>query len=472
MSRRAQAAGGGPWLAAMASFVLGIQDTGVIVALPRIGASLGIPPSGLDWVVIAYVLAIAVVLLPAGVAIDRHGPVRVLAWAVAAFGIGSVIAGLSSNQVEILTGRILQGVGVGGIGPASMALAAQGGGRAPARAIAVWTGAASAGLAAGPVIAGITVDGVGWRWIFLANGPLAIAGVLFAVRLRGDRLSGSRASSVRVGSLLLAGASTGALMLLLAQGPRSGWLSFPAVAATLSAVVALIALVRVERSSSRPLVPPGELRSRAFLAACAVAFVSTAAMCSVLFFVSAHLQVDLGNSPAKAGVILLPLTIAIAIMAPLAAAAAERFQARDVVSASIGILAVGLVVLATFGFSKSMTPLLVALAIVGIGVGLANAVAMIDALTAARPALKGTASALLNASQMIGLAIGIMAIGAVSSAGTVLGQFTRSRFVHERPDQALPEGFLAAALVVLATAALARLTFPRQQNVSDPGDGA
>lgn len=441
----------------LASFLLTLGDTALAVALPSIGRDLSLELSGLEWVVNAYTLTLSVFLLTGGRLTDVVGRRRVFLLGLGLFTGASFVSGLAQSGVVLLAGRALQGVGAALVLPATLAIvAASFPKHGRGLALGIWAGAGAAALALGPLAGAIVTDRLGWPWIFLLNVPLGVAGLL-AGRLALPESGGRSSRGFDVAGLASSGAGLFAVVFALTEAPRYGWASPVVLASFVAAGVAFAAFVRIELSQDAPLVDLRRLRSRTVSGANTVMLLSTAVMCSVLFFISLYLQLALGYSALGAGAVFLPMTGLILVVAPLSGRLSDRVGERAPATAGMAVLALGLALLATLGLDGELDALLPALALVGLGVGLVTTPVTAAALADAPVDEGGVAAGLLNTSRMVGLSLGIALMGALVAVRWPGGLADASA----RPDDfadGLALAFLVNAVLAAATAALAAAT--------------
>ena len=443
---------------ALAAFLLTLQDTASSVALPVIGRDLDLGAGGLEWVINAYTLALAVFVLPAGRLADRLGRRRLFMLGMVVFGIGSLAAGLASSSLAFFSARIVQGAGAGLMGPASLALVGEAGGKRRAAAIGGWAGASSAGLALGPLIGAVLTERLGWSWIFLADVPLVMI-ALVVVRGALPRDPPLRdARSLDVGGIVLSAIMLAGGVFVLAEGAFYGWTSPVVLGLAAITLAAAATFVSLERRLLEPLVHLSLFRERSFGGANLVTLLSTAVMCSVLFFMSLYLQLALDYTPLQAGLAFLPMTGTIVVAAPLAGALADKVGPRIPAVGGMLALALGLFVLAQLGVNGSLAGMLVALALalVGVGAGLTTTPVTAAALSGLPRDRAGEAAGIVTTFRMIGLAVGIAGMGALVALRWP-GGFAMAGRPAAGLGAGLADAFTINAVLALATAALAYL---------------
>src|SRR5438093_2697604 len=413
------------------TFMLLLDITVVNVALPNIQRQLHASLTGLQWVVDAYALTLAALILTAGALADRYGRRLVFMVGVLVFSSASLLCGLAWSIAVLDIARALQGIGGAALFATALALIGHEY-RGPdiGGAIAVWGATVGAAVASGPLVGGILTDALGWRWVFFVNVPVGA----FALLIARTRMTESRdVGSVRTD---LAGlvTFTGALFLIvfgLLRGNAEGWGS-GLILSTLVAGAALLAVfVVVEARQERPMLDLSLFRRPAFLGVSLATFAIGAGMFAPFPYLSIYLQDILGTSPLGAGLRFLPLTAFVFLVPLLTRGIAQR--AQPWVFASLGLLLVSIALLLMHGLTTGSrwTALLPGLVIGGIGIGLANPTLAAAALRTVDPARSGMASGINNAFRLSGVAIGVAALGAVLE-DRVSASLASTAHVHSR----------------------------------------
>ncbi|MGR3873432.1 MFS transporter [Streptomyces graminifolii] len=401
--------------AALLGFALITLDASVVnVALPSIGAALGGGMSGLQWVVDAYTLSFAALMLSTGAFADRAGASRAYAIGIALFILASAACGLAPNLPALIGARALQGVAAAVVLPASLSLVRQAYAEPVkrARAVATWAAGGAVPVALGPVAGGVLTTLWDWRGIFFVNLPLGATAL--ALLLRAPRSERRPAPLDLPGQLTAVIALTAATFAVIERGGTG-------LVAALTALLAGAAFVVVERRQSHPVVPLALFRSRTVSVA-----VATGAACSVAFFgltfvFALFFQQVQGRSALYAGLMFLPMTGLI----PLTNVAAGRLAARHGARLPMltGQLLAALGTLVLLSVDESTPPLLVALLLVPMALGCALTVppltaVMMDAVTAERA---GLAAGVLNSARQVAGGLGIAVFGALVSADFTAG---------------------------------------------------
>jgi len=451
-----------------AEFMLVLDLSIVNVALPAIRAGLGLTPGALEWVVNCYALGFGGFLLLGGRAADLFGGRRVFLAALTVFTLASLACGLAGGPAVLLAARAVQGLSAGVLSPSTLSILTAAF-AAPAdrnRALSIWSAVAIGGGAAGALAGGVLTGLLSWRWIFFVNVPVggALLVAAAAVLPRGQADAGR-------GRLDLPGAVTvtGGLVALtwaLIRAQADGGASAQVAGGLAAAAVLLGAFVVVETRVARsPLVPFGVFRSRLVAAGNALSFLAFAPVLATWFFLTVYLQDVRGYSPLAAGLIFVPLSLAVAAGTWLGFKLILNGDARLVYLAGGGVAAGGTAWLAQLTPTGGLLwAVLVPACLVMAGGGLMFA-PVTAAATAGLPAGRGgLASGLLSSSRQAGGALGLAVLATVAAAHA--GQ-------HPGPA-ALTGGFAAAfgaaAAVFAATALAGALLLPRQVGVPGAAD--
>ena len=436
-----------------------VDATIVNVALGPIRDGLAFNAAQLQWVITAYTLAFGGLLLVGGKVADRFGHRRMFLLGAAAFGVASLAGGAAGGQVVLVGARAIQGAGAAIMAPAAMALVMDvfAPGRGRTLAFGIWAGVTAGGTALGSVLGGVLTEAISWRWVLWINVP--IVAVVVAVGLL--VLPSSR--GVRTSAIDMAGAvtATGGLTLLvygLTRATDHGWAT-RTVVVLLAAVALLVAFVILQATRRAQLVPPSILRSRTVVAADLIGLILGVAIYALFFFVSLFLSTVQGKDPVYVGLAFVPMTAAIALAARTSAALAERVSPGWLSAAGAALVALGLLLLTRMDPASSYAAtLLPGLVVAGFGLGLTFVPLTTAAMSNAGPADSGVASALFNAAQQIGGALGLAALTTISTAATSTPASAASTTYGW--STAL---LVAATLTIIAAALAATLIKPASQ---------
>jgi DHA2 family methylenomycin A resistance protein-like MFS transporter len=390
-------------------------DTSVVnLAVKQIGANLDAGVTALQWVVDAYNLVYASLLLTAGTLADLYGRRRIFALGIALFTVGSLVCGLAPNAVVLVAGRAIAGLGAALEVPTSLAILAV---AYPdtakrTRALGIWASCNGLAFIIGPTLGGVLVDWAGWRSIFLLVIPLCVLTFILTYTSVPESKD-PKNRELDLPGQALAIAALGALSLAVIEGPRWGWLSIGSILAFATSIVTAVWFFRKQVNSRSALVPLPMLKNRVFSACLGVAIGMTFGMYAMLFLTPLYLQSARGNSALMAGLELLPMSVTFAIVSQFSGRIANAFGPRLPMTTGMAMMGAGLFMLALIPINDSLYLIEAALLIIGCGLGLntgpVNAVAVAN-VPAAR---SGTASGLVNTARMVGATLGVAVLGAV-----------------------------------------------------------
>jgi EmrB/QacA subfamily drug resistance transporter len=438
----------------VATFMLLLDITVVNTALPAIQQDLGGSFSDLQWVIDAYALSLAALVLTAGSLADRLGRRRVFAIGLGVFAAASLLCALAPDPTFLNVARGLQGIGGAIMFAVSLALVAQEFPSGPERGMAMGIYGASIGVAVavGPLVGGLLTDGFGWESVFLINVPIGLA----AIGVTYWKLAESRdpnATRIDWGGLLTFSSALFVLVLALVRGNDAGWGSLSIVSLFVVAAVLMAAFVRIEQRVAEPMLPLSLFRRRAFTGVQLAAFAVSGSMFALFLYLTLYLQSFLGYSPIDAGLRYLPITIASFIVAPLAGMALAKVQARYLMSGGLALTGVGLALMTGLDIHSEWTALLAGFIVSGIGVGLLNPVIADVALSVVPKEQSGMAAGINDTFRQVGIAVGIAAWGAIFlgtgaskvqdvAGGSVSGDEARG-LVEATSSGALPQALSA-----------------------------
>jgi EmrB/QacA subfamily drug resistance transporter len=443
----------------LATAMLMLDIAVVNTALPKIASSLDAGVSGLQWVVDAYTLALAAVVLTAGSIADRFGRRRIFAGGLVLFTGASLWCAVVGSIGMLDAARAVQGLGGAVLFATSLALLADAfpDPRERAGALAVYGATIGASFAVGPAVGGALTSGLGWRSVFYVNVPVGLAAVAATHRwVRESRDPNARrvdwaGQTALIGGLFL-------LVLALLRGNGEGWGS-PAIVAELAGAAALLAaFVGIEQRVKEPMLPLGLFRNKEFSGAQIAAFAISASFFALFFYTTLYLQQILHLSAIEAGLVYLPATVLIFFVSGASAKLLERVSAGALIAVGLALVAVGL----GFGLlaqaTSSWLALLPMLLVGGLGTGLFNPAVSAVALGSAPPEQSGLAAGVNDTFRQAGIAVGIALYGAMIPAAAALGQGSAESFVGGM-HRAL---IVAAALAGVGAIASARLIAVRR----------
>ena len=449
----------------LATFMTYLDNNIVNVAIPDIQRELGLSTAGIEWVVSAYILTFAGLLLAGGRLADAFGRRRLFLVGLAIFTASSLFAGLAGGAATLIAARALQGIGAAAVTPTTLAIisATFTDPRERNAAVGIWGGVGALALAVGPVLGGLLTQHVSWEWIFWINVPVGIATMgLGAWAIRESREDEAR--RLDLPGLALSAVSLFALTWALIEGHDRGWTSTGILSAFGVAAVAALAFVAVERRVAEPMVDVSLFARREFSGGIVALMLWAFGLFGIYFFTSLYLQGVLGFSPTKAGTAFVPMAVLMAFSAVVSDRVAARFGAYR--STAVGMVAMGLGIgsVALLGKDASFLQLMPGFAVIGIGGGLT--IPLTATVLGVMPTSQaGVASAVFNASRELAGLLGITVIGAVltSRQGHALAAG------HSPVDAYLTgyrAGLVLAAVLVIAGGAVAYAAL-RRAHVDD-----
>jgi EmrB/QacA subfamily drug resistance transporter len=396
-----------------ATFILLVDVTIVQVALPTIQHHLNASFTDLQWVIDAYALTLATLILTWGSISDLFGRKRVFIAGLAVFTVSSLLCGLAQSITMLIWSRALQGVGGAAMFATSLALIAQDfQGPARGKAIAAWGATVGGAAAVGPIVGGALTSGIGWRWIFIVNVPIGIVAIWISMTKMRNQTDPDATRLDNLGLITFAAA----MFLLefgLIRGNDLGWTSGTIVAMFAASVAAFIAFVLVEAFQTRPMFDLSLFRKPSFSAVSVATFAIGAGMFALLPYLTLYLQNDLGYSPLQGGLRLLPLTVLAFLVPFLFRGPAQTLPPGLVLGAGFAFTAGGIAAMLAVNSDSSWTVLIPGLVLCGIGLGIANPAIARVGLGVVPPQRSGMASGISNTFRIAGLATGVAALGAI-----------------------------------------------------------
>lgn len=448
-------------ITSLALFMVVLDNLVVSTALPVIRVELGASIEELEWTVNAYTLTFAVFLLTGAALGDRFGRRRTFAAGLVVFTVASAAAALAPTMDALIASRAVQGVGGALVMPLTLTILS---GAFPAgrrgAALGLWGAVGGVAVASGPLVGGLVIEGIAWQWIFWLNVPIGL--VLAPLALLRLRESHGPDRSLDLPGLALVSGGLLGLVWGIVNGHGQGWTSVPVAASLGTGAVLLLAFVGWERHATRPMLPLGFFRDRAFAAGNAAALLMTFGMFGAIFLLTQFFQTAQGLSPLDAGLRILPWTVMPIVVAPIAGALSDRIGGRPLLAAGLALQALGLawnaaVTTPEIGYGSLVGPFVVA----GIGMGLFFAPLANIVLSSVRPEEEGKASGANSAVREVG---GVLGVAVLASVFTQTGGYdSAATFV----DGLVPATYVGAAVV--AAGALAALAVPRRPRPQTTG---
>lgn len=454
---------GNPWLTlvnvAFGVIMVGLDATVVAIANPYIGRSLHASLSGLQWVTNAYLLVLAVLLVPAGKVGDRYGRRLAFLVGVTGFAAASLMVGLSHSLPEVIAFRSVQGAFGALLMPNTLGLLRAA--TPPERletTIGIWGGASAVAIAAGPIVGGLLVQNFSWQAVFYLNVPIGA----FALAMGLFVLAESRDSALHrfdIPGLVALGAGLFALVFGVIKAQTWGWASGRTVGLLVAALVLLVVFALIESRVAEPLIPLRLFLDRSLSLGTVLVLVNTFALYGVLFFVTLYLQSVHGFSAVEAGVRSLPLTATFVVASPIAGLLTARFGPRVPLVIGMAAAAAGLAALSRLGVDAPYWHLWPALVVLGVGLGFVI-VASTQAIVGNAPAEDGgLAGGIQSAALQLGGVLGTSVLGSVLAsrvASVLVGKLERAGV----PASVAPR-YLAVKGIVATGAAPVTSSTPR-----------
>ncbi len=444
----------------IALFMVALDNLVVTTALPVIRAELGASLSELEWMVNAYTLTFAVLLLTGAALGDRFGRRRMFVIGMAIFTAGSAAAAMASTTDLLILARALQGVGGAIVTPLTLTiLSAAVPPERRALALGAWGGIGGLAIAIGPLVGGAIAEGLSWQWIFWINVPIGIVAMILASR----RLTETFGPEGKLDLPGLALASVGLLGIVwgVIHANERGWTDTVVMVAIGGGVVLMAAFLWWESRTKSPMLPLGFFRGRAFWVANLISFLMFFGVFGAVFLMAQFFQIVQGLGPFQAGLRTLAWTAMPAFVAPVAGLLAGRIGGRPLLVAGLALLAIGL-----GWFAAVATPtvpyltLVPALVISGIGMGLFFAPVADVVLSAVSPADEGKASGATNAIREIG---GVFGVAVLASVFAAYGSYASPDAFM---DGLIPAVWVGAALVGIGALFALALPGGRRRAVS------
>ncbi|MFF3565865.1 MFS transporter [Streptomyces sp. NPDC002574] len=428
----------GPLVAVcLGTFMLLIDVTIVIVALPDIAGALNASLSDLQWMIDVYALALAALLLGAGSAADVIGRRRMYVVGTALFAAASLACGLAPGAGWLVAMRAVQGVGATAMFATTISLlGAAYQGRDRSVALGVWGAVSGAAAALGPVLGGLLTQALDWRWIFFVNLPVSVVAIALTLRVVSESKghSGARIDWPGTASFTaFAGLTTFAVI----RADEAGWASARTMATLAGAAAALAVFVLVERRSAHPMLDLALFRDRSFTAVTVGAFALAGTAFGVLAYTSLWLQTLLGLSPVRGGLVLIPLALAAFVASALGGRLLHGAPHRLVIGGGLVLIGAGALAQAVLDADSGWASLTVGLVVAGLGVGLVNPAIAGAALASVPPRRAGMAGGAVNTFRQLGYALAV----------AVFGTLLTGRMEDSLRDSGVPDPHTAARVL-------------------------
>jgi EmrB/QacA subfamily drug resistance transporter len=401
---------------ALATFMTYLDNNIINVAIPTIQRDLHLSASGIEWVVSAYIVLFAGLLLAGGRLADVLGRKRLFVIGLTTFTVASLLAGLSGSVDLLIASRALQGVGAALVTPTTLAIITSSYPEPGEQAAAVgaWSAVGALALAVGPLLGGVLAEDANWHWIFFINVPVGVATLALAAWAI-PTLDRPVRRPIDLGGVTASASALLALTYGLIEGPEIGWTRPAVLGAFALAAVALAAFAAVERRVADPMIDLSIFANRMFAGGTAALMLWAFGLFGIYFFTSLYLQDVLRFSAIRAGLAFVPMAVLMAAGAAVSDRVATRIGAHRSVGAAMGLMAVGIASIALLGRHAGFADLMPGFVVLGVGGGLT--IPLTSTILGVMPAERaGVASAVFNASREVAGLLGITVIGAVLAA--------------------------------------------------------
>jgi len=394
-------------------FMLLLDVTIVNVALPDIQKDLDSSFSQLQWVIDAYALSLAALVLTAGSLADLYGRRLLFSIGILVFTVGSLLCGISPSATFLDVARGLQGVGGGLMFATSLALLAnEFHGRERGTAFGIWGATTGGAVAIGPLAGGIVTEGLGWRWIFLLNVPIGIAALVVTMKKVGESRDPEHGGVDFPGVITFSGGLF-LLVYALVRGNTAGWGSVEIVGSLVASALLLVAFVVVEMRSSHPMLDLQLFRVPAFAGAQIAAFALSASAFAIFLYLTLYMQNILGYSPLETGVRFLPISLLAFVVAPISGKLSTRAPVRALIGGGLAVCTIAFVLMHGISTDSGWSSLLPGFILLGIGIGLVNPPLASTAVSVVPPQSTGMGSGANTTFRQVGIATGVALLGAV-----------------------------------------------------------
>ena len=388
------------------------------IALPDLARTTNASQSQLQWIVDAYSVVFAGLLLPAGALGDRFGRKRTLIAGLIVFGAAYGLAAAATGPSFLIVCRAVAGAGAALVMPSTLSIITSAfPPEARSKAVGTWAGVAGAGAMVGLVLSGFLLEVASWRWVFGVNAAWAVGGLVIGLAWAPESTDHRKLAADPIGAVLSAGGLSAAIFATI-EGSHRGWTDRLVLGGYLVGAVALASFVAWELARPVPLLDPRLFRNRQFANGSLSIAVQFLMFYGFVFVGQQYLQLVLGYSPLQAAFGLLPLAVVFGVMSrQVAPPLMRRLGASVIDCVGLAVAAVGCGVLATLDAQSSYWSVLIGLLVLGLGMGLANTPATTAIVSSLPGEKQGVASAVNDAAREVGSAVGIAVLGSVLASG-------------------------------------------------------
>jgi EmrB/QacA subfamily drug resistance transporter len=436
--------------ACMGLFVLMLDSTVVTLALPDMQRDLGATAEELQWVLNAYLLTLAVLVVTAGRLGDVFGRRRLFLLGLLVFTGGLVVAATAGGMEVLIVARVIQGLGGAAMLTLSLAIVSEAFDESQRpRALGVWAGVSALALSVGPILGGLLVDSLSWRWVFWIGVPPLLFGLLVTARAARETRDEHADPHVDVAGLAALTVGLAGVVLALVQGGDWGWGSAQTLVVGALGVAGLVAFTALEPRVRAPIVEFDLFENRPYLGASAAAFCLVGCWWGVIFYFPQYLQEVLGYSAIASGALVLPITAPMAVISPLAPQLIARVGVRALMTLGMACCTLGMLLLTRVDATSGYTVLLPGFLLFGLSLGLVYAPMSTAAMAAMPHAKAGIAAGVLAMNRMLAGAIVLAGMGALFG---VLRAEDSGESLHAADADALGSAlWLLAALAAVGT---------------------
>ena len=449
-------------LLAFVQFMLVVDITVVQIALPSVGADLGLGRESLTWVVTTYTLVFGGLMILGGRLADLFGARRTLLIGLVIFTAASAAGGLAGSGTLLIGGRAAQGLGAALLSPAALSIITTTFyDKDRSRALGIWAAIGGAGAAAGVLLGGLLTAGPGWQWVFFVNVPIGLAALVLLPRLVPAQLGAGR-RSVDVPGALLVTAATGLLIYGLVNAGDAGWGSASTMGTLLAAAAAYGLFLVVEAKTAVPLMDLRTMSRRPVVSGMFLMLVATGLLLGLFFLTSPLLQEVRGYSALETGLVFLPVALAITAGAQVGAHLLGRVGGRAVAAGSFVVTAIGAALLTQVGESV-WTGVLPGFLLAAFGIGPLFVTATSTTLANVPSAEAGVASGVVTTFHELGGSIGVAVMSTVAAA-SLAGPVVNG-------TDGFSAGYAACAIAAAVSGAIALVLVPGGKAVALAGHG-
>jgi EmrB/QacA subfamily drug resistance transporter len=463
----------------MGIFMLLLDITIVVVALPDIQKSLGAGFSDVQWTVDAYSLSLASLLLVSGSVADLFGRRAIFVGGLVIFTLASLLCGVAQSSGMLIAFRAVQGIGGAAMFATSLALIAQTfHGKARGTAFGIWGAVVAISTALGPLLGGALTSGIGWRWIFFVNVPIGVAAIAITLRYVAESKS-PQARRIDYPGFVIFTVGLLALIYGLIRANDHGWGNTTSVVCFGVAVVLLTAFPFVERAVRQPMFDLTLFRKPTFVGGSIAAFAMNGSLFAMFLYLVIYLQEILGYSAFQTGLRLAVITGATFLTALPAGRLSARVPVRWLIGPGLFMVGVGLLLMGGIDVGSGWTHLIPGFIVAGLGSGMVNAPLASTAVGVVEPRFAGMASGINSTFRQVGIAVSVAALGTILATHTagVTGPAERSAFISGLNEILLISGVLAIGGGACAIVLIRRKDFVVQEpppggSGDAPGEGS